>query len=40
MIIFISIIIPTKVFADTENEIMNCTSEDITYPQIYIENVE
>ena len=24
----------------TENEIMNCTSEDITYPQIYIENVE
>ena len=27
MIIFISIIIPTKVFADTENEIMNNTQE-------------
>ena len=27
MIIFISIIIPTKVFADTENEIMNSTQE-------------
>jgi hypothetical protein len=23
-----------------ENEILNCTSEDIAYPQIYIENVE
>lgn len=23
-----------------ENEIMSCTSEDISYPQIYIENVE
>lgn len=23
-----------------ENEILNCTSEDITYPQIYIEKVE
>lgn len=27
MIIFISIIIPTKVFADTENEVMNNTQE-------------
>ena len=32
MIIFISIIIPTKVFADTENEIMNNTQE---YKQLY-----
>lgn len=23
-----------------ENEILNCTSQDISYPQIYIENVE
>jgi hypothetical protein len=23
-----------------ENEILNCTSEDIAYPQIYIENVK
>ena len=37
MIIFISIIIPTKVFADTENEIMNNTQEKFNINSVLIE---